>query len=213
MSYLKNIKNIVKSMPTNAKLLMIKTYEKAVKVSSEKEAFDLAMKAVIDKYKKQNNKWVIKKSVKVNTTIAKSGFFFPKYYFDAVIDDSLNQDTYRPTSTLLSQLYNEKKIDTDGDIEHYKLEDYGNNDKFNGIFKLTKSLLKENTLYGRFEINKKHKNYKDFLKLYPTGIPLGLSAEYINPIVVGKDIVSAERLGWSICSSPKNNRAVVYSAN
>jgi len=198
----------VMSLPISAKKIFLKAFNVSFKKSkNESSALKIAWSAVKSKYGKVKGKWVIKKSVNINSVIGKSGFLTSTYFFEVPIS-SVNEDLEGDivSDELLQKLANHDLIENSGDIEHLSIE--GDN-RFNGVFKLLKKRYENGVLYGGFVMDKKHPMYKRAAKIFKKGSTVGVSAEFFNPEKDGNVITDCSRLGWTFTRNPCNPDARV----
>ncbi len=199
----KNIKELenrvksVKTLPMKAKKIWLSAFNKAINKYSEESSIKIAWTAVKQSYKKLDNKWVIRKSVKLNSVIQKSGFFNPSYMFDVSLTDCWDDlDNDNVSIDLLKKIASNKDmIDYDGDFQHLKLD---GDSSYKGIAKLVDIMYDSGKLVGKFMFNKNHNKYNDILKQLKNKPKIGVSAEFYNYKKDGNTIVDCDRLGWTI---------------
>lgn len=201
----KDLPEQVRSLPLKAKKMFLQAFNSSYSKYGEEKAFKIAWSAVKRAYKKVDSKWVIKKTVNINTVIGKTGFFNPQYYFDAIISSNdRDLDGQEISEFLLQDLVNKNLIDDSGDIEHLSL--FGDN-RYKGVYKLINAKYDNGKLMGRFYIDKSHPKSKEVMLLAKSNKLMGVSAEFINGRVDGNKIVGCDRLGWTFTNNPSNPNA------
>ena len=204
---IKELPEQVKKLPINAKKVFISSFNKAYITHTEQESFKIAWSAVKQKYKKTNNNWV---EVKKNKVIARSSHFLsPNFYYDAILGTTeIHYDNKKVSDKLLETIV----LDKNGDFNHYG---YNNSDfGYKGVFKLVKQVYEDGKLYMRFMLDTKHKRYNELIKqLENTDSEIKLSAEYVNPVIENDEILSAEKVGWSVLinEEPADSNAGVFA--
>jgi len=197
-SKISELPSTVGKLPTEAKRMWLKAFNKAhADGYSEEQAIKIAWSVVKKKYKKQDDTWVIKKTMSLETNIHKSGLFNPTYSLDLIVASTgLDAQGQEVSDSLLERAFSGGLIDTEGDIDHLDLNT--GNDWTTGLFKSVKQFYKDGKLHIKAIADKTHKAYKWFIdnKIYRH--IKGASAEYINPIVDGNKIIDAERIGWTV---------------
>lgn len=197
-SNIKELPNTVGKLPTEAKRMWLKAFNRAYSDGySEEQAIKIAWSVVKNKYKKSDNGWVLKKAMSVETNLHKSGLLFPTYSLDLVLGSTTpDAQGHEVSGSLLDRLYTNKLIDIEGDIDHLDLNT--GNDWTTGLFKAAKQFYKDGKLHVKAIADKSHKAYKWFIdnKIYQ--YIKGASAEYINPKLEGNKVVDAERMGWTV---------------
>ena len=200
------LKDLVGSLPTKGKKIFLKTFNSAIKTHSEADSIKIAWSAVKQRFKKVDNKWVIKKDVETKAVVAKSGFFFPTHYFDAELTGTAeDSDGHRVSDVLLQNLFKTNKIQGDGDFEHLKL--FGDK-RYSGVYKLIKSEYNDGSLRVKFALDRSHKAYDKLVDVHKRKKVLGLSAEFYDPVIENDVIVGASGLGWTVTERPSNLRGL-----
>ncbi|MGM0641936.1 MAG: ChaB family protein [Thermotogota bacterium] len=205
----------VKSLPLKAKKIFLKVFNKAIKEYTEKESFRIAWRAVKEKYKKKDSKWVLKREISIKTNFTREGMFWnSSYYFDIVLSgNNRHYDGYRVSKKLLREAITNKMINEEGDIHHLNAS---GNSEYKGLFKKVKEYYKDGKIYLRIAINKLHDKYKEFIKKAKNKDYFHLSAEFLNPQIYNKLIYNADAIDWTITPTPADfdsNLASVIKAN
>ena len=195
------------NIPHNAKKLIVKSYEHYSKTNTEEESMRLAMNDFKAAYKQIPSGYVHKQNINMQTAIAKSGFFSPSYYFNAVLSSDTFDGNHKVSSSLLKWIDDNNKVNYSGDVDH--LMNNTGNLKYNGLFKLVNKSYESGKLMIKFVIDKGHAAYNDFVKNKSNY--RGLSAEFYDPVVKDDMIISASGVGWTLTDNPANQDAGITS--
>lgn len=196
----------VKELPTQAKKLFIKVFNSVYEKYGEERAFKIAWSAVKEKYKKKDNKWVLKRSFNTQCVLRRSGFFKPLYFFDKVLTTA-DQDSLGVSvdESLMEKLVKENKIHPEADIEHLSTE---GDRRYKGAYKLIKPSYKDGELRVRFYLDKTHPKAKELIKYHKENEKLGLSAEFYDYILQDNKVINCSSLGWTITTNPINKQTL-----
>ena len=95
---------------------------------------------------------------------------------------------------MLEKLTETNRIDRYGDVDHAKLNlDF----RTSKLFSLSNHRYEDGKIVGRFFINKDHPEYDWFINEHKDK-PIQLSAEFLNPVYEGDEVVDCEQLGWTV---------------
>lgn len=207
-SKIQDLPKQVMSLPTQAKKIFLKAFNKASKDNSEEKAFKIAWSAVKKIYTKKKNKWVLKREIDIKSTVNREGYFWnPSYYFDIILSSNgTHRDGKKVSKKLLNKLYSDNLIDSEGDINHLAID---GNPEYVGLFKKIGQTFVDGVLKIKVAINKAHDKYKEFMSDKKYKDHIKLSAEFYNPVMYGDLILDAEGLGWTVTDNPADYSKIV----
>jgi cation transport regulator ChaB len=211
--------NLLKKLPEPARKIYDATYRNIrAKGGSVESATRIAISAVKNKYKKSDDKWIVK-NILTKLNLVKTGFLFPEYSMDIVISNTLeDKDGQRVSPELLKKLSDNDQIDNILDIDHERycaekdiLQDRSkltSDLETKGLYTLKAHYIQNNELIGQINLNKNHRLYKKYLALNKKGEYLKASAEFQNAKVEDGIIIDAEKMRVSLTNYPSGNGTV-----
>jgi len=206
-----SLDSTIQSLPVKGKRLFLKSYEALSKEGvSEDKAKEYAFDIVSSSFKQRGDSWSTKQDVVLETAIIKEGGFFnPQFNFSATISSTAMDDQKQYVDkTLLQQLSSKGLIDNYGDIFHFGAK---GDSSWKGLFKKTDASMNDDKLDIKFNLDTKHKKFKDFIKLSKKYDFSELSAEFYNPVMMGNRIIRASGLGWTLTNKGSNPDAKVHN--
>lgn len=199
----------VKGLPVKGKRIFLKGFEKFKESGlSNEDSMTNALFTVGASYKQRGNEWALKQDINLNTAVIKEGGFFnPQYFFDATLSSDVEDSHgHFADKKLLSVLSEKGLIDKAGDIFHAGAKGFTS---WKGLFVKGDHRMEGNKLKLRFNVDAKHPKFKQFLKLNKDHDFTKLSAEFYNPKMMGKRIIGATGLGWTLLPNGSNKDAKI----